>query len=78
MDMKNLCPCCETYEHDSKAGDFDICPICKWEDDNLQRSRPDYEGGANKMSLNQARAMFALGKDKRGNPISVTSSPAAT
>ncbi len=41
------------------TGSFEICRICLWEDDNVQASDPDFPGGANKMSLNQARANFA-------------------
>ena len=29
-----------------------------WEDDSLQFLDPDYEGGANKVSLNQAKENF--------------------
>jgi hypothetical protein len=37
---------------------FDICPVCYWEDDRVQYMDEDYEGGANDLSLNQARANF--------------------
>lgn len=69
MAEKVLCPCCGLHAHIAKPGGHSICPICKWQDDNVQRADPDFMGGANKMSLNQARALFAQGKDKRGNPI---------
>jgi hypothetical protein len=36
-------------------GDYVICDVCDWEDDPIQSAEPDYVGGANKMSLNQAR-----------------------
>jgi hypothetical protein len=32
-----------------------VCPICEWENDGVQYDDPDYEGGANKVSLNQAK-----------------------
>jgi hypothetical protein len=32
--------------------------VCFWEDDGLQAADPDYAGGANKISLNQARRNF--------------------
>ena len=35
---------------------FDICPICKWQNDPLQNDNPNYGGGANELSLNQAKA----------------------
>ena len=58
---KKDCPCCGEKTID-EIGRFDICPICNWEDDNLQRDEPDFSGGANKMSLNQARAAYKAGK----------------
>ena len=53
--MKNICPCCEEFEHDTGIGCSDICQICGWEDDYLQRNRPNFKPGANIMSLNEAR-----------------------
>jgi hypothetical protein len=32
--------------------------VCFWEDDGVQFRNPDYEGGANTVSLNQARRSF--------------------
>ena len=55
------CPCCGflTFPSDEPVpGSFLICDICRWEDDDLQFSRPDYQGGANKVSLNEARENF--------------------
>ncbi len=40
------------------AGTFDYCDVCGWSDDDVQAADPDFPGGANKMSLNQARANF--------------------
>ena len=54
------CLCCGYLTLGSDAtGSFDICPICALGDDNVQAKDPDFPGGANKMSLNQARANFA-------------------
>lgn len=39
-------------------GSFHICLVCRWEDDNIQFAKPDYDGGANLPSLNQARENF--------------------
>ncbi|PCD78924.1 hypothetical protein CO710_09635 [Acetobacter orleanensis] len=47
------CPCCGVTVI-SVLGEYEICPICNWEDDPLQASDPDYVGGANPISLNQA------------------------
>ena len=55
---KYTCPCCEFKTLDSAQGLFDICPVCYWEDDNIQRSDPDYKGGANSISLNEARQNY--------------------
>ena len=60
--MKNICPCCNAYEHDTAKGCYDICQICGWEDDSVQRRNPDWKPGANKMSLNEAIAIWRSGK----------------
>jgi hypothetical protein len=39
-------------------GTFEICPVCFWEDDGVQYEDPDYEGGANGISLNIARENY--------------------
>ena len=50
------CPCCGFLTRSSKDfGTYEICPVCKWEDDDIQTEDPNFEGGANEMSLNQAR-----------------------
>jgi hypothetical protein len=35
-----------------------MCDICFWTDDLQQFDNPDLEGGANSVSLNEARANF--------------------
>ena len=56
---KYQCPCCGYYTLDERPDNtFQICPVCFWEDDGVQLNDPDYEGGANEMSLNQARRNF--------------------
>lgn len=47
------CPCCG-YKTLDDASIYDICDICFWEDDIIQFNNPDYEGGANIISLRQA------------------------
>jgi hypothetical protein len=37
---------------------FEICPLCDWQDDNVQNADPDYAGGANEMSLNEYRSLW--------------------
>jgi hypothetical protein len=41
-----------------ESGHYDICPICFWEDDPIQRDNPDEDNGANKVSLRQAQINF--------------------
>jgi hypothetical protein len=54
------CPCCSYLTLASAQRDsYDICPVCFWEDDPVQFADPDYWGGANKPSLNEARVNFA-------------------
>ena len=58
--MNYPCACCGylTFVEES-LGTFEICPVCYWEDDNVQNEYPNYEGGANGISLNQARKNFS-------------------
>lgn len=49
------CPCCGSLTLEGDEGDYDICPVCFWEDDPLQLRDPTYAGGANAVSLEQAR-----------------------
>lgn len=51
MNKELICPVCHQYEFEIKDF-FEICPICGWEDDGIQRDDPDYAGGANRLSLN--------------------------
>ncbi|EGN7764477.1 hypothetical protein ISN88_004608, partial [Escherichia coli] len=37
---------------------YEICPICGWEDDPVQSADPDFSGGANSPSLNEAKRAF--------------------
>jgi hypothetical protein len=58
--MRFACPCCGFLTRSRKpAGTFEICPVCYWEDDNVQHDDPYFPGGANDVSLAQARANFA-------------------
>jgi len=55
MDDNLICPCC--HEHYFEFEDnYEICPVCGWNDDLVQREMPDYRGGANKKSLNEYKA----------------------
>ncbi|NLB61148.1 MAG: hypothetical protein GX802_01790 [Clostridiales bacterium] len=62
-DTKHFCPVCGQYEFESEAS-FDICPVCKWQDDWLQIVDPDEKYCANQMSLNEAKKAY-----KEGRPV---------
>lgn len=50
-----VCPVCGKYLF-AEVGDYDICPVCNWENDPIQSDNPDFSGGANVMSLNEGPA----------------------
>lgn len=53
------CPCCGFHTLDTEPpGSYALCAVCFWEDDGVQFDDPDYAGGANHVSLNEARAHF--------------------
>lgn len=53
-----ICPCCGNYTFTEEPGSFDICPVCYWEDDAVQNDNEDLSGGANKVSLREARENY--------------------
>ena len=55
---KKTCPVCGKNE----LLLFDVCEECGWENDPVQSDDPEYKGGANEMSLKEARAAYAEGK----------------
>ena len=57
---KYRCPVCKKHYFD-EIGAYEICPVCGWEDDPLQRREPDFAGGANKLSLNEAIEAYREG-----------------
>ena len=57
--MKYTCPCCGYKSLELEPTDtYEICEICFWEDDGVHFRDPDYEGGANNVSLRQAQKNF--------------------
>lgn len=57
--LQSACPCCGFATlGGSTDSDYDICPVCFWENDPVQRGDPSYAGGANHVSLLQARSNF--------------------
>ena len=61
QDKIKVCACCGkplrfTYSCN------EICKECGWEDDEVQNDDPQFDGGANEMSLEQAKAAYKQGK----------------
>lgn len=52
---KLLCPVCGKYFFSES---YEICPVCKWENDLLQREDENLSGGANKLSLADYRKEY--------------------
>lgn len=59
------CPCCNSAVLTSRR-EYEICEICGWEDDPAQNDDPDYRGGANRLSLSQARFAWTARKTTPG------------
>ncbi|MBR1443567.1 MAG: hypothetical protein IJ583_08545 [Firmicutes bacterium] len=57
-----ICPVCGRYEFE-EDNDFDICTCCGWENDGVQEKDHNYAGGANELSVNEARIEFFLLND---------------
>lgn len=58
-DDNYFCRCCGFNSlHEKPNGEYNICRICYWEDDPIQFKEPNYQGGANKVSLIQAQQNF--------------------
>ena len=56
---KYKCPCCGYYTFEEPIENtFAICPVCFWEDDGIQLLEPNRSGGANYVSLNEAKANY--------------------
>ena len=59
--MKYICRCCGCRTLDEETnGTYEICPVCFWEDDPLQSRNENYRGGANEVSLNEAKKNYLL------------------
>lgn len=58
----HLCPVCKKH-YFSKTNSYEICPICGWEDNRVQSDDPDYKGGPNSLSLNEAIKEYEDKKD---------------
>jgi uncharacterized Zn finger protein (UPF0148 family) len=63
----NTCPCCKNPVFED-IGEFEICPVCQWQDDPFQREDPEDDIGANSLSLNQYREKWQKGLVPRKKP----------
>lgn len=54
----NVCPVCGK----SQLGYMEICPFCEWQNDLVQLRHPDWEGCANRMSLDEAKEAYSKGE----------------
>ena len=70
MSGQTLCPCCGKY-YRNYSEDLGICQVCGWEDDCIQEENPDYTGGANMISLHQAREFWKQTGNCTGNGIAI-------
>lgn len=64
MEVEHDCPVCGAKNVFEEYNSMEYCPVCNWGNDAVQNEEPDYSGGENRMSLNQAKKAFAA-----GNPI---------
>ena len=53
---------CSVCRQECRLLQYEICGNCMWEYDPFQEKYPDYSGGANVMSLHQAREAYKAGK----------------
>jgi len=53
------CPCCGFLTLPTRT-DWDLCPVCFWEDDPSQAADESDPAGANGLSLQDARTNYAL------------------
>lgn len=56
------CPCCQNILFIIMDDESKICPICGWQYEKQQLEDPDYKGGANALSLNEARKKYQKSK----------------
>jgi len=53
-----VCPCCGHRTLPSGPSDYELCPVCFWEDDPDQRRRPWSSLGANGINLAEAQKNY--------------------
>ena len=56
---KYKCPCCGCFTFEDKPnGNYDICPVCFWEDDPIAYDEPNEKFDCNRVSLLQAKENY--------------------
>lgn len=57
--MKYRCLCCnfKTLAY-AEPLFYEICPVCYWENDPIQNNDENYSGGANRISLIEAKKNY--------------------
>ncbi|MBK0097148.1 hypothetical protein IBT49_14275 [Erwinia sp. S63] len=65
MSEKELYPCiCCGNNTIGEPDRYEICSFCHWEDDPVQSNDPDFGGGANRLSLIEARSFIFKSRAK--------------
>lgn len=59
---KIKCGCCGQYTIEEE-GTMESCEVCGWMQDPYQEKHTDRPGGANIMSLNEAKKAYKEGKE---------------
>lgn len=79
VDRRYPCRCCGFWTlSDPQPGSYEVCAVCFWEDDAVQNADPEYEGGANRVSLSEARDNYIrIGACEQMSVASVRSPKAA-
>ena len=57
MQQNKQCACCGERSLPPVSA-FEICPICGWQDDDIQNEEPSLDGGANELSLDDAKKEY--------------------
>ena len=55
---------CAVCENEITLDDCYNCFVCGWDSDPVQEANPHYRGGANKCSLHEAKAAWAVANAK--------------
>ena len=78
VDRRYPCRCCGFWTlSDPQTGNYEVCPVCFWEDDAVQNADPEYEGGTNRVSLSEARGKYIRIGDCEKRSVGSVRSPMA-